>query len=118
MASRVLFDGEAPISQSVESVKALIAFYDHGQVPTEMPAFYRVSEDLVLVRSNKGDAYYVVTPKVCSCPAATYRPGGPCKHMRLYFPESKKIIGIPMEVPGCEESFVQRGGFRPTFPGE
>ena len=45
-----------------------------------MPAFYRLSADLVLVRNNKGDAYYVTTPKSCSCPAATYNPGQPCKH--------------------------------------
>jgi hypothetical protein len=65
-----------------------------------MPAFYRLSGEMVLVLSNKKDSYYVVTPKTCSCPAATYRPGQ-CKHQRRYFPEPKKedkphVIGQTM----------------------
>ena len=40
---------------------------------------------MVLVLSNKKDAYYVVTPKTCSCPAATYHPGQPCKHRAKFF---------------------------------
>jgi len=39
----------------------------------------------VLVLSNKKDSYYVVTPAKCSCPAATYHPGQPCKHQRKHF---------------------------------
>ena len=54
-----------------------------------MPAFYRLTGEMVLVRSNKGDAYYVVTPKTCSCPSATYHPGQACKHQRKYFPVAK-----------------------------
>jgi hypothetical protein len=42
---------------------------------------------LVLVLSNKKDSYYVVTPAKCSCPAATYHPGQPCKHQRKHFPQ-------------------------------
>jgi hypothetical protein len=45
---------------------------------------------LVLVLSNKKDAYYTVTAKSCSCPAATYHPGTRCKHQRKYFPQPKK----------------------------
>jgi len=40
--------------------------------------------------SNKKDAYYVVTPKACSCPAAAYHPGQPCKHQRKFFPPAKR----------------------------
>ena len=49
-----------------------------------MSTFYRLSADMVLVRNNKGDAYYMTTPKSCSCPAATYHPSQPCKHARKY----------------------------------
>jgi hypothetical protein len=45
----------------------------------------------VLVLSNKKDAYYTVTSRACSCPAATYNPGKSCKHSRKYFPQPKKI---------------------------
>jgi hypothetical protein len=43
-----------------------------------------------LVKSNKGDAFYTVTAKACSCPAMTYHPGMACKHQRKYFPQPKK----------------------------
>lgn len=83
------FEMESPKTQSIEGVKALITFHNHGQAPKEMPAFYRLTGEMVLVLSNKKDAYYVCTPKDCSCPSHTYR-GGPCKHQRLYFPQPAK----------------------------
>ena len=54
-----------------------------------MPAFYRLTGEMVLVLNNKKDAYYVTTPKTCSCPASIYNPG-PCKHARTYFLQPKK----------------------------
>lgn len=79
-----------PVTQTAAAVKQLIAYHNHGQEPEEMPDFYRLTGEMVLVLSNKKDAYYVTTPKTCSCPAATYHPG-PCKHSRKYFPEPKTI---------------------------
>lgn len=81
---------ESPVTQSREAVKQLIAYFNHGQEPEEMPAFYRLSGDMALVQSKKGDVYYIATPKSCSCPSATYNPGKPCKHSRKYFPPPKK----------------------------
>jgi hypothetical protein len=89
MVERTLLDSVSPVTQSFDAVRQLIAFYNHGNEPEEMPAFYRLSDELVLVLSNKKNAYYVVTAKTCSCPAATYRPGQ-CKHQRQYFPEPNK----------------------------
>lgn len=85
----------SPVTQTTAAVKQLITFQNHGQQPAEMPAFCRLSSDLVLVRNNKGDAYYVTTPKSCSCPAATYNPGHPCKHARKYFPQPKREVSAP-----------------------
>jgi len=79
-----------PVTQTREAVEQLIAYFNHGQQPEEMPSFYRLSGDMVLVQNNKKDAYYVVTPEGCSCPAATYHPGQPCKHTRKYFAQPKK----------------------------
>jgi hypothetical protein len=90
MVERTLLDSvSCPLTQSFDAVRQLIAYYDHGQEPEEMPAFYRLSGEMILVLSNKKDSYYVTTPKTCSCPAATYRPGQ-CKHQRRYFPEPKE----------------------------
>ena len=83
----------SPVTQSREAVEQLIAYFNHGQAPEEMPLFYRLSGELVLVQSNKGDAYYVTTPKSCRCPASVYNPGKPCKHSRKYFPQPKKSRG-------------------------
>jgi len=85
----------SPVTQTCAAVKQLIIFQNHGQEPAEMPAFCRLSAEMVLVRNNKGDAYYVTTPKSCSCPAATYHPGQPCKHARKYFPKPKREASEP-----------------------
>ena len=45
----------------------------------------RISATLVLHRSTEGREWYRVTPASCSCPSNTFRPEGPCKHMRLHF---------------------------------
>ena len=58
----------SPVTQTAVAVKELITFQNRGQQPAEMPTFYRLSADMVLVRNNKGDAYYVTTPKSCSLP--------------------------------------------------
>jgi len=79
----------SPVTQGREAVKQLIAYHNHGVEPQEMPDFYRLTGEMVLVLNNKKDAYYVVTPTTCSCPAATYNPGQPCKHARKYFPQPK-----------------------------
>jgi len=80
----------SPVTQSREAVKQLIAYHNHGPEPLEMPDFYRLTGEMVLVLNNKKDAYYVTTPKTCSCLAAIYHPGQPCKHARKYFPQPKK----------------------------
>ena len=87
---KTLVKTESPVTQTVEAVQQLIAYFNHGQTPEEMPSFYRLSLDMVLVRSNKGDCFYVTTPKSCSCPASVYNPGKPCKHSRKYFPQPQK----------------------------
>ena len=89
----------SPVTQSREAVEQLITYHNHGVEPQEMPDFYRLTGEMVLVLNNKKDAYYVTTPKSCSCPAATYHPGQPCKHSRKYFPQPKKS-GVELEAEG------------------
>ena len=144
MSERNLLEGlNSPESQSIDAVKALIAFYNHGEEPAEMPAFYRLSGEMVLVLSNKKDSYYVVTAKACSCPSFTYR-GGPCKHQRMYFAESKphgqslaqtleehasnlykmpasyqRMVRMAREEAEAEPmSLIHKGGFKPCLPEE
>ena len=90
MNGKNLIGGQnGPKTQSSDAVKALLAF----KKITSDPLPQEVSLDggrLVLVLSNKKDAFYTVTARACSCPAATYH-HGPCKHQRKYFPQPKKI---------------------------
>jgi len=79
---------ESPKTQSAEAIKSLLTWKKVSCDPLPQ----EVSLDsgrLVLVLSNKKDAYYTVTANGCSCPAATYH-HGPCKHQRKYFPQPKK----------------------------
>jgi len=92
MNGKTLIETANPITQSVESVKALLAW--KGRAVDPLPAtveFMNHGDDsrLMLILSNDKAGYYVVTQKACSCPAATYSPGKPCKHQRKYFPVAK-----------------------------
>jgi hypothetical protein len=91
MAGKLIYDGTSPKTQSIDAVKALLAWKGRGIEP--LPAFVEICQGesrLVMVLSNKKDSYYTTTPKACSCPAATYHPGQLCKHQRKYFPKIAK----------------------------
>lgn len=117
MSEKNLLEGHnGPQTQTVEAVRALLSWKGHPTDP--MPASVVLNGgSLVLVRSNKGDAYYVVTSKTCSCPSATYRPGKPCKHRRQYFPQTQPAKPEPEPVDSIRPDMR---GFRPVslLPGE
>ena len=88
MSGKLIYENTTPKTQSVDAVKALLSFKKVASNPLPQ----EVSLDggrLVLVLSNKRDAYYTATTRACSCPAATYH-HGPCKHQRKFFPQPKK----------------------------
>jgi hypothetical protein len=114
MSNKTLFEPSCPLTQTAAAVKSLITFHNHGHEPAEMPAFYRLTAEMVLVQSNKKDVYYVVTPKSCSCPSATYRPNQTCKHQRRYFPQPKSQAAREAEVEA--ELAKERGAKRLARP--
>ena len=83
-----------PTTQTVDGIKALMAWMKRPADP--LPSFVEIAgkdgNNVVLVLSNKKDAYYTVTPIACSCPAFTYNGGRPCKHMRKHFPGAQESI--------------------------
>ena len=108
MREKLIYENETPKTQSVEAVKALLAFVGRGSDP--LPSEISLQDGcVVLVLSNKKDAYYCVTAKACSCPSAMYRPGKSCKHQRKYFPA--QVIARTQE----EESLIS-GPFKPIPP--
>ena len=91
MVEKTLLASGSPITQRIDAVKALLAWKKVSCDP--LPEFVEMGDGdsrLVLVLSNKKDAYYTVTAKGCSCPAATYH-HGPCKHQKKYFPQEANI---------------------------
>ena len=130
----------APVTQCRESVVELLKYL--GQPTEPLPEAVDLGA-VKLVRSNKGDVYYTVTAKACSCPSFIYR-GGPCKHQRKYFAESKprgQTIAETLEehdrnlhkMPKSYQRMVRaaredaeaeplesihKGGFRPVLPDE
>lgn len=102
---KLVYQVESPKTQSIDAVKALLSFKKVASDPLPQD----ISLDggrLVLVLSNKKDAFYTVTARACSCPAATYNPGRQCKHSKKYFPgETAK--------PATVE---QAGSIRDTLP--
>ena len=90
MSGKTILNVEKPQTLTVEAVKTLFAW--KGRAADPLPSFIEMGKEesrLVLVLSNKHDAYYCVTSRACSCSAATYHPGQPCKHQRKYFPVAK-----------------------------
>ena len=88
MAGKTLIDIQKPTTQTVEAVKALLAW--RGRAAEPLPSFIEMGEGnnrLVLVLSNKKDCFYVTTAKDCSCPAHNWHPGQRCKHQRKHFAE-------------------------------
>jgi len=71
---------ENPVSQPVESVKALLAYLRRPADP--LPSFVELDGHVRLTLSKDRKAYYLTTPAGCSCPARAFTPGTPCKHMR------------------------------------
>ncbi len=92
MAGKILIDIQKPTTQTVEAVKALLAW--RGRAADPLPSFVEMGDGdnrLVLVLSNKKDCFYVTTARDCSCPAHNWHPGQRCKHQRAHFPETATI---------------------------
>jgi hypothetical protein len=89
MSGKNLLEGlQCPVSQSIDAVKALLAWKGRAVDPLPSVVEFAGKGDesrLMLVLSNKKDTYYVTTATNCSCPARTFNPGAPCKHQRKYF---------------------------------
>jgi len=70
---------ENPVSQPVESVKALLSYLHRPVDP--LPSFVELNGHVRLTLSKDKKAYYATTLQGCSCPARAFSPGRPCKHM-------------------------------------
>jgi hypothetical protein len=95
-----------PVTQSLDAIKSLLAYV--GRACNPLPTDVTLDNGrLVLVLSNKKDAYYTCTARACSCPGNQFRHN--CKHIRKYFPETANPAATVSE----------SGSIRPTgkWPG-
>jgi hypothetical protein len=85
MSGKNLLEGRTgPVTQSVDAIKSLLAFVGRSADP--LPADVSLENGrLVLILSNKKDAYYTCTAAKCSCPGNQFRHN--CKHQRRFFPQ-------------------------------
>ena len=98
-----------PVTQSLDGVRALLSW--RGHLVSPMPTDVTLDNGrMVLVLSNKKDAYYTCTARACSCPSAIYRHNGPCKHQRKYFPVAK--AEQPAEAGSIKPAATWPGGHR------
>lgn len=89
MSGKTILNVESPKTQSLEAIKSLLSW--KGRAADPLPSFIEMGDGearLVLVLSNKRDAYYCVTARDCSCPAHNWHPNQRCKHQRAHFPET------------------------------
>ncbi len=78
--TKTILNLENPVSQTVDAVKALLAYMRRPAEP--LPSFVELQNHVRLTLSKDGKGYYLTTPKNCSCPARTFNPGTTCKHMK------------------------------------
>jgi hypothetical protein len=116
MSGRTILKVENPTTQSIDSVKSLLAYVGRASDPLPTDVSLEGGR-VVLILSNKKDCYYVATQKTCSCPANTWHPGQPCKHQRAHFPQ---VATTAATKPDATGSLIKRGGFKPfdEMPGE
>jgi hypothetical protein len=117
-----LLDGLNPVTQTIDSGKALAKFLGLSE---ELPAIIPLANGARLTLSSKKDCYYMTTPKSCSCKAGQY--GRICKHRESQseaqaYQARKKEINAQIKAGIIKlepvDSIMTRGGFRPVCPEE
>lgn len=113
MSGKTIINIEKPQTQTVKAVCGLLAW--KGRSSNPLPSFVELGDGdnrLVLVLSNKRDAYYTTTAKECSCPAHNWHPGQRCKHQRAHFPEQATTK------PAADSIMPERKAFKPFLEDE
>ena len=116
MSGKNMLEGRTgPVTQSLDAIKSLLAYV--GRASDPMPSDVRLDNGrMVLVLSNKMDAYYTCTSRACSCPGNQFRHN--CKHMRKYFPETTKPAATASESIRPVAGWIGPDGQRANGPVE
>lgn len=133
-----LLEGISPVTQTIDSVKALAKFLGMKE---ELPEIIALANGARLTLSTKKDCYYYTSEKGCTCKAGTY--GRMCRHRKalegtkprgqtmaevleehdrnLYkMPASyQRMVRMAREEAEAESlELIRKGGFKPCLPEE
>ena len=133
-----LLDGLNPVTQTIESGKALAKFLGMKE---ELPETIALANGARLTLSTKKDCYYFTSEKGCTCKAGTY--GRMCRHRKALegskprgqtvaevleehgrnlhkMPKSyQRMVRIAREEAEAEPlEPIHKGGFKPCLPEE
>jgi hypothetical protein len=118
-SGRNLLDGLSPLTQTLESGKALASFL---RMTEELPETIALANGARLTLSSKGDCYYYTSEKGCSCTTGQY--GKICKHRtalagsnseaQIYQARQKERRAQAKASKGIETS-IREPGFRPAL---
>lgn len=75
MNGTTILEPMLPTIKSAKAVKPLITAIRHGHAPEEMPPFFGMSADIVLVQNAKKDSCYMTSPRDAGAFAMIYHPG-------------------------------------------
>ena len=133
-----LLEGLNPVTQTIESGKALAKFLGMKE---ELPETIALANGARLTLSTKKDCYYYTSDRGCTCKAGTY--GRMCKHRKAMegskphgqsmaqtleehdrnlskMPKSyQRMVRLAREEAEAEPTeLISRGGFKPCLPEE
>ena len=128
----------SPVTQTIDSVKALAKFLGMKE---EFPETIALANGARLTLSSKRDCYYYTSSTACSCKAGTY--GRMCRHRKALegskprgqtmaevleehgrnlhkMPKSyQRMVRLAREEAEAEPlELIHKGGFRPCLPEE
>ena len=138
MSERNLLEGLSPVTQTIDSGKALAKFLG---IKEELPEIIALANGARLTLSSKKDCSYYTSEKGCTCKAGQY--GRICRHRKalegskprgqsmaqtleehdknLYkMPKSyQRMVRTAREVAESEPlELIHKGGFKPCLPEE
>lgn len=129
MSGKTILSVDSPVTQSREAVETLLKVLRRQVDP--LPEVVEMANGVRLVLSGKRDGYYTTSTQTCSCPARTFHPDQPCKHMkalqggdsvnaaraqaRAYqaAQRERRARAKASSLPEPGDSLMPRGGFRP-----
>jgi hypothetical protein len=83
MPGKILYQDQSPVTQTIDSGKALAQFLGLGE---DLPQVINLANGARLSLSSKKDCYYFTNSRGCSCKAGQF--GRDCKHKKALLGEA------------------------------